>query len=330
MEGGPRARHVQQSMVSDQISRFVGLVIMDQCPPREIEVLSPSVTLRPLGSLDPQPWEQLLSQAIGRPGLATYLGGRSEYKAAHPCGVLQIELPPVHTIAQARTLLDKAGPNWVLALALRFGAAFEPFADAVVDRLANHIDLTYVSGFPHPFFFHMNTTADYVRRVMPGLVSDPKMRLFVVLLRDFIREPDDSPAILKGWTLLEVMSIDEPGSRKEAKVRDFCERMNVAASPIFTAGRFAEGDDLLAAAYRHRNCVAHEGWCRTDNRRCSEEKSKSPCRLARPLRADLQLFLFGLITDFLGATTYAEIGAEGVRLVDQPGAFGAKPIASRL
>lgn len=283
-------------------------------------MLSPAVSLRSIGSLDPQPWEHLVSTVIGRPGLATFFGGRAEYRAAHPCGVLQIELPWAPTIAKARRLLELAGPNWVFALVLRYGAAFEPFADIVVDRLNNHVDMRFVTGFPHPFIFHMNTAASYVHRVMPALLGDPKMRLFIGLLRDFIREPEDSPAILKGWTLLEVMAGDEPGSRKENKVRSLCARLNTAPdAAIFLAGRYAPGDDLLAAAYRHRNCVAHEGWCHPENRRCSQDRADSPCRLARPLRADLQLFLFGLVADYVGATTSAEIGPEGARLVDKPG-----------
>jgi len=320
--GAPGAIEVRyESAQSVRAAQFVGLVIMDQCPVTGVEVLSPSVSVRPIGSLDPQPWERLVSTVIGRPGLATYFGGRAEYRAAHPCGVLQIELPSVPTIAKARMLLERAAPSWVLALVLRFGATFEPFADVVVDRINNRVDMCFVTGFPHPHFFHMNTTAAYVRRVMPGLLADPKMRLFVGLLRDFIREPDDSPAILKGWTLLEVMASDEPGRGKEQKVRSLCRRMNVAPDAIFLAGRYAPGDDLLAAAYRHRNCVAHEGWCRPDNQRCRQDRADSPCRLARPLRADLQLFLFGLVADYLGATTSAAISPDGVRLVDKAGLF---------
>lgn len=323
VEGAGQARHgVWSSLgLTGSPSRFVGLLVVDHCPIPGIQVLSPFASVRPLGPLDPEPWETMVSNAVGMTGLLTFMGDRAEYHAAHPCGVLQVELPPVTSIAQARTLFEFAGQHWLLALVLRFGATFEPIADVVVDRARNDVDMRFFTGFAHAHLIHMNATSHYIRRVMPNLLREPKMRLFVVLLRDFLGEPEDSPAILKGWLLLEVMASEEPGTKKEPKVRSLCDRLNLVPDAVHLAGKYAPGDDLLAAAYRHRNCIAHEGHCNPQNCRCDEENARSPCGMARPLRLDLQLFLFGLVADYLGATTAAAFGPEGVQLVDTPGLF---------
>lgn len=319
------------------VGRFTGLLLLDHCPmtpdvrfgesPPEPQshhaqqMLSPSVSLRRLDPLEPGSWESAVCAAVGLDRLPDQLPLRNRFRAAHPCAVLQVDLPPVASLLQARRLMEHAGPCWLLALSLRVGAECEPFAQVLIDRRGGKADVEIFSGFPHGYIVRMNTAADFARRIVPSLASDRRLRLLVGLYRDFQREFEDSPAVLKGWSLLEVMAADEPGEHKKDKVRALLERMETAPEGVFLNALYAEGEDLLDIAYRHRNCVAHEGWCHEANSRCSAKRWQSACQHARLIRMDLQLLLQGLLSDFIGTTTSWVVGPGGSALVPKPGFY---------
>jgi hypothetical protein len=201
--------------------RFAGLLLLDHCPVMgevtfgghpeppvqggAIQKLSPSVSLRRLDPLEPRSWEDVTCAALGLSRLPDRLPARDAFRAAHPCAVLQIDMPPVESLRQAGLLMRRAGPCWLLALSLRVGAECEPFAQVLLDRRDAQAEIEFYSGFAHAYIAHMNSAWDHARRIVPGLARDPRLRLLTGLYRDFLREPEDSPAILKDWSLLEVI-----------------------------------------------------------------------------------------------------------------------------
>jgi hypothetical protein len=282
--------------------------------------LSPAVALRRLDPLEPHDLERVTCKALGVKQLPDRLPARDAFRAAHPCAVLQIDMPPVATLRQVAALMRHAGPVWLLALSLRVGAECEPMAQVLIDRKDMHAEIEFYSGFPHAYLAHMNSAWDHCRRAVPGLARDPRLRLYATLFRDFLREPEDSPAILKCWSLLEVMAAGETGAKKEM-VRSLCRRLNTNPNGIFLNELYAQGEDLLDVAYRHRNCVAHEGWCQRTNSGCSSRRWSSACREARLIRIDLQFLTYGLLRDFLGLSTSWVVGPDGSRLEDRPGVY---------
>ena len=318
--------------------RFAGLLLLDHCPVigevtlnadaqqpgsgQQIQKLSPSVSLRRLNPLEPRSWEDAVRLALGLNRFPEQFPARDAFRAAHPCAVLQIDMSPVRTLSQAKLLMRHAGPCWLLALSLRVGAECEPFAQVMLDRQDARADIEFYAGFPHAYIAHMNSAWDHARRIVPGLARDPRLRLLTGLYRDFLREPEDSPAILKGWSLLEVMAAGETGGKKDM-VRALCEHLGTSPNGIFLNGHYAEGEDLLDVAYRHRNCVAHDGWCYEANSRCSRQRWQGACRQARLIRVDLQFLLHGLLMDFLGLSTSWVVGPNGSHPEDRAGLYKA-------
>jgi hypothetical protein len=115
----------------------------------------------------------------------------------------------------------------------------------------------YPMPYAHQRTFLTNDVPQYARYATQMAERDQKLSLYLSLYADAISEDNPDFKIVKLWTLLETMAypFKDIEKQKEPRVKKLFEHyeMNVESD------KYGIGNDLLHAAYMHRNAIVHEG-----------------------------------------------------------------------